>query len=393
MNGKYGGFKITTLDRYIFKELFGVFIVGLSIVMSILLLEKIHFLSRLILNKGITLDEFGRLLLYISPAFLVVAIPLAMLLSSLITFARLSTDNEITAMRACGIGFHRFLLPVLVLSLLVYAVNLHLSVNAQHAGNYKYMKLLRTILTEKLAMSLGERVFFDQMKNTVVYVNEKELDSDLLKGLFIFDEHNPKKPKYITAETGRFVNVNDQVILQLHNGTIYTGDYGAFRTTGYGKYELVFDTNPENGSEYVIQPREMSIAEMRERVEKRKKEKTDYHGDEVEIYKRFSLPFSCIVLALLGAPLGIRSQRGSKWSGMSTGITMIIVNYLLLMLMEGLGREGTVEPLLAMWVPNIVMGSLALYLIYITSKEITPMKLFGWIEPLLTLFRRKKAKA
>jgi len=380
--------KIRILDKYIFRELASVFLAGICIVMAVLYLEKIHFISRLVITKGISLEDFARLLIYISPAFLMVAIPLSILLASLITFARLSADNEITAMRACGIGFHRFLLPVLAFSLIIYGADLYLAVKVQHAGNYKYIKLLRKILSEKISLALEERVFFDRIKDTVIFINEKPAGAEDLKGVFIYNGRNPDKPEYISAENGRFITFEDQVVLRLRNGAIYTGDRETMRLTQFGVYELVFDTQAKDHDKYVLQPREMSIDEIGREVEEKKRKKIPYFGDTVEIQKRFAFPFSAIIFALLGAPIGIRSREGGKWSGMGVGIFMIIVNYLLLMLSEGLGREGTIPPALAVWIPNIIMGVIAFYLIYLASHEISPSGFLERAGRILPPFRK-----
>jgi len=371
---------MTILDRYIFREVLSVFLIGVTIVMSILFLEKIHFLSELILDSDTSISDFVVLLVYTAPAFLVVSIPIAILLASLITFSQLSTDNEITAMRSCGVGFKRILAPVLVFALLIYAGNFYLSVNVQHVGNYKFIKLLRHIITERISLSLRERVFFDKIKDTIIYVSEKPPGEETMNGIFIFDSHNPEKPEYITATQGRFINVEDQVVLQLFEGSVYTGDEESFRLTKFESYELVFDTDPEKRDGYVLQPREMSEQEIQKRIEEKKeKKRKNFYSDEVEIYKRYSMPFSCIILALLGAPLGIRSQRGGKWSGISLGIGAIILNYMLLMLFEGLGREGAIDPLIATWLPNLLMSLLMFYLVYITATESMP---FAFLEKL-----------
>jgi len=384
--------RINILDRYIFKEVSYVFLVGIAIVMSILFLEKIHFLSELILDSEISIMDFVYLLGYVSPAFLVVSIPMAIHLATLITFSQLSADNEITAMRSCGVSFIRIIFPVLIFSVMIYSADFYLSVNVQHEGNYKFIKLLRKIITERISLSLTERVFFDKIKNTIIYVDEKPINSDTLDGLFIFDSHNAEKPEFITASKGRFVTVDDQVILQLSNGSVYSGDNNTFRMTKYIDYEMVFNTDPDKKDGYVIQPREMSIEEIRTRVEERKKKNEPYANDEVEIYKRKALPFTCIVLALLGVPLGIRSQRGGKWSGISLGIGAIIVNYILLMLFEGLGRENKIEPAIAVWIPNIIVGTFTIYLISITSREAAPFRFFAWFEQIRILFIKYSRK-
>ena len=384
---------IKTLDRYIFREVGMVFLLGMFIVMAILFLEKIHFLSRLILDSDLAWSDFGRLLMYVAPAFAVVSMPMAMLLASLITFSNMSNDNEMTAMRACGIGFSRVLIPVTILAVIVGMADLYLSTRVQHIGNYKFITLLRHIITDRISLSVGERVFFDKIKDTVIYVSEKPSGTEELNGIFIFDSHNPARPEYITAEKGEFLTVGGQVVLRLENGSIYNGDRSQFRSTRFDSYEMVFDTTPGQKDGYVFQPREMSIKEMEQRIVERKARGEQTSGDEVEIYKRYAMPFTAIILAMLGAPLGLRSQRGSKWGGLTLGIGAIITNYILLMLFEGLGREGSIPAMVAIWIPNVIMASAAAYLIYTSSREMEPFKLFELLEQVTVkigrLFRKR----
>ena len=331
------------IDRYIFRELSKVFLLGLFVLMSILTLEKVNFLSDLILDRGLTIWEFIKLLGYTSPAFLAVSIPLAVLLASLITFSHLSADSEIVAMRACGIGFFRILLPVVLFSLLAGAIAAYTTLNLQHVGNYKFITTITEAVSKKIGVTLGERLFYDRFPNAVIYVNEKAAGSDDLKGLFIYDNQNPEKPRFITAGSGRLGAVERQAVLKLKNGNIYSSDGKSFRLIRYDEYELAIDTGL-SGSSYVYQPREMSNDELRRVIKKRRAQNRAAYHERVEIQKRYALPVACIVFGLLGAPLGIRAHRGGRWGGLGIGVLMIVVNYLLLMLGEGLGRDGTLDP-------------------------------------------------
>lgn len=369
-----------TLDRYIFRELIEIFLLGLFVLMSILILEKINFLSESIFEKEIPAIDILRLITYISPAFLTVTIPLAILLASLVAFSRLSADNEIIAMRACGIGFYRILLPVLLLSILTWGLTSYLALKVQHVGNLKFIEALTGIISRNASVALGERVFFDRFPNTVIYINEKPSGSDQMKGIFISDKSDPNNHRIITASSGKIESANELAVFKLQNGSIYSGDGKSFRVMRYDEYDLMLDTGAAEIRSFVRQPREMSVTELKHEIALRTAKNETSFSELVEIYKRYSLPFSCLVLGLLGAPLGIRMPRSGKWGGMGIGIVMMIANYLLFILGEGLGREGTIHPALAMWLPNILMGSITLFLIYATSRETMPFKTTIWLQ-------------
>ncbi len=114
------------LDRYIFGELFRLFVLCLFILMSILVLEKINFIANVTMGSAIGVQEVAMLIFYTSPAFLLVTIPLAVLLATLIVFSRMSVDSEIIAMRACGVSFYRVMAPVALLAVLAAVASLWL---------------------------------------------------------------------------------------------------------------------------------------------------------------------------------------------------------------------------------------------------------------------------
>lgn len=368
------------LDRYIFKELLQIFVLGLLVLMSILILEKINFLSESIFNKGITVGELFQLILYISPAFLMVSIPLAILLSSLVVFSRLSADNEITAMRAGGVGFYRILLPVALLSVITWAICSHIAINVQHVGNLKFIESLTGIVSKQAGIVIGERKFFDRFPGAVIYVSEKPTDSNILKGIFISDTRDPAKRRIITAKTGSLTKSENGIVFKLQNGSVYSSTGKSFRLVEYDEYNLVLGKVDTRSSLYVKQPREMSIDEIKRTIAERAVENKTSYSEQVEIYKRYSLPFSSIVFGMLGAPLGMRVRRGGRWGGMGLGIALLLVNYLLFMMGEGLGKEGTIPPVLAMWFPNILVGSIAIFLIYTTARETMPFNITLWVQ-------------
>ncbi len=366
------------LDRYIFSEIFKVFVLGFTALMAIFILEKVNFISKIILDSDVTLKELALLIAYISPAFMTLTLPLAVLLASLVTFSHLSADQEITAMRACGVSFYRILVPVGAFGILVFAFASYLSIEVQHSTNDKYMDFLTSLAGRKAHSQIGEGVFHDRLPNTVIFVNERKPDSNALKRVFIYDMQDKQNPRLITAASGELSPGTGDMVLKLNNGSIYSGGKESFRLINYGEYQLFFDAGGSAGFER--QPREMSIREIRGKITAQPAQNGDANKFIIEIHKRYSLPFSSLILAFLGAALGIRVQRGGKWGGLGLGVVVIMLNYLLLMAAEGLGREGTLPAEIAMWLPNLILGTLTAFLVYVGSRESMPFRSTIWLQ-------------
>ncbi|MBI5177759.1 MAG: LptF/LptG family permease [Nitrospinae bacterium] len=370
------------LDRYIFTEMAKVFVLGLFILMAVLVLEKINFISNMALGGTLGAGELFRLILYTSPAFLIISIPLAVLLASLITFSRMSADNEVIAMRAGGMSFPRSLAPVALISGMCAAVSLWLALGYLHQGNYLFNSQITGFISKRIASAVGEKVFFDRFPDTVIYVNQKPQDKDAMKGLFIYDGSSGDS-RFITAEDGVLTTTRtDEVLLRLRHGAIYAGGESSWRLIRFESYEMLMDTGKRTA--FIKGAREMSVPEIAAHIRQNRAGGEAVNADKVEMYKRFSLPLACLALGLLGAPLGVRVHRGGRWGGIGMGIVLIVANYLLLMVGESMGRQGKLHPALAMFLPDIIMGALAVFFICRISREAAP---FGFMDSMGNLWR------
>lgn len=366
------------LDAYIFLELAQLFVLSFCVLMGILVLEKVNFIANLATGSGITPREIGLLVFFISPAFVVVTAPLSVMLASLVVFSRMSADNEITAMRASGISFMRMLAPVALLSLFVCALSLWLSVEVVHRGNLLFDSQLVDYMGKKMASAFNERRFYDRFPDTVIYVHQKPAETNEMKGVFIYDSNDSEGPRYITARKGRLSTAGEKVVLALEDGMIYSGGVAGWRSIQYRQYEMVMGA-PSKMPKFVKGERQMDLNELREVVADAPSPMPPQAlAARAELYKRFSLPFACLILGLLGAPLGVQAQRGGARGGVGIGIMMIVLNYILLMLGESLGREGKLAAPLALWLPNIIMGALAVWLILRARHEMGPPSFVLW---------------
>lgn len=171
---------------------------------------------------------------------------------------------------------------------------------------------------------------------------------------------------------------------------MYSGDAKTWRTMKYGEYEMIMDTGGKRHG-FTKGERELPFGELQDEADRARNTPRQF-SYEVEKHKRLALPFACVILALLAAPLGLQVHRGGGRGGIGLGIMLIMVNYVLLMFGESLGREGKLPPVFAMWMPNFVMGLLAAIFLFRAGRESGPLALQLWLEEAraraLRLFRK-----
>lgn len=384
------------LDRYLIAEQLKIFILAIFVLLMTLLLEKANFLSNLLLSKGASFAAIGKTLLYIAPSFLILAAPLAALMSSLMVFSRMSADNEITAMRAGGISLYRLLMPVVMISAIAIASTLYLSLYVVHESNIAFQRATIDILRSSLNLKIKERQFYTQFDNLLIHVHEKK--GDTLIGVFISDQRSRDRKRIIEAKRGQMTEEpgKDAIRLDLIDGVIHTlGEEGAYQTIAFKAYTLRIGFGDAMPAAFEKEVPHLSPAELVERIAKI--ETRISHGEnlkppyaeKVAFYQKFSAPLGCLALGLLGAPLGLIANRRGASGGFGLGVLMIIINYMLWTVGQNLGSQGKIPPLLAVWTPNIVMGAIGLYLIVRASKDTMPTRTGLWFSDQLRRLKNR----
>jgi lipopolysaccharide export system permease protein len=377
---------VRILDRYVWKELLTPFALGLLIFTFLLLIDRIFDLTDLIINKGVPVHLVLLMLVYISPAILVLTIPIGFLLAILIAFGRFSADMEIVALKACGVSALRLLWPVVAFGLAVTGVTAYLMIDAVPKSNYAFKSLVFEIVRTQATVGLKERVFNDTFGNFVIYVDEIATDQVALRNVFVSDERKPEEQRFITSREGRLLSdeVNRRVTLRLLNGAIHETNPNAlqkYREVHFRLYDitLVLDNPLARQGGATKGDREMSLAELRQATQNAINLKGNPNPYLVEIHKKFAIPTACIVFSVLGVPLGIRAHRGGRWGAFVALLPIVLFYYVGLTIGENIGDTGRIPPWVAMWTPNIVIGALALYLLQANLKE-RPLPLVALIQ-------------
>jgi lipopolysaccharide export system permease protein len=381
---------LKTINRYIFSELLKIFLISIFAMTMILYLDKFLFLAEMIVNRGVSFIEMVMMMVYISPAFFSITIPMAVLMASVVTFNQFSVNNEWVAMKSCNWSFIELMRPVLFFSLFAYFIANIVMFWALPWGNQSYKVLVYDIIKNRANIDIQPNVFNRDFKNLILLVKEHHKNSQL-KGVFIADATNPEAPQIITSETG-VIYPNPETLkiqLKLNNGTIHelNNDKGDYQTLNFDRYDINLSLpNTERlEKKALIGNKELSFTKIKDRIKEMKAKGLPTSGPEVELSKKFSIPFTCLLFAILGAPLGIKSSRSGKSGSFGVTVAVIIVYYIGLILTQNLGRIGKIHAYTSVWIPNIILIFVVIYVVYKMQKEIPFKFMEKFIDFLVTI--------
>jgi lipopolysaccharide export system permease protein len=383
--------KITNL--YLLKEIFPIFFIGLMTFTIILLMDKILKLIELIVNRGGSITNILMLFLFISPSFLTFTIPIAVLLGTLLAFGRMSGDSEITAFKASGLSLYQLYLPVAIFSIFAFLLTSFLVFYGLPWGNRGFKATLYLLAKSKANIEVKERVFNDTFSNMVVYVDKVPLQGQRMEGILIYDERTKGVFNTIFAKEGFLVNnaEDQEIVLRLTDGDIHRFEPKAntFQKVNFKTYDLKMELSKALlALDKKIKEHEMSIDEIRKKIAEMEKKGENTASQQVELHKRYAIPFACLVFGLIGVPLGIQPSRSGKSHGFVFSILIILGYYVSLIALEILAVRKTIPPFMAGWTPTFLFGFLGFYLLVRAAKE-KPFKPALWlIEGLDSIQRR-----
>jgi len=382
------------IPLYLIKELLPPFFVNLLVFTFILLLAKVLELTELVVVKGVQPGAIIKLLGYSIPFLLSLTIPMSTLLAVLLTFLRLSGDNEITVLKSAGVGLYRLLPPVILFCLWTYLLTSYLTLTLVPAANRAFRNELLDLAKARADVSIKERVFNEDFKKMILFVNHIPLGSGRMKDIFIQDQRDEETVNVILAARGRIATdpARRNLVMQLEDGVIdrVTRDLTSTETIEFKSYDLKLDLESELAQGRLMAPDqyEMRLEEIWAAVEEFQEQNDEMHAYLylVEAHKRFSLPFACLVLGLVAVPLGVQFRvKGRNW-GITMGLAVFLVYYVLLSAGWSFGKLGYYSPALANWFPNIFVGVAALSMLRRANRE-SPILIVALIDRLLKWFR------
>jgi lipopolysaccharide export system permease protein len=433
------------LYRYIIREHIAPFFFALAVITFVLILDFILEVVNLVIGKGINVFIILQIFVLNLAWILALSVPMAVLVSTLMAFGRLSEDNEITALKASGVSTYKIIFPPLSFSILIALFLIWFNNNVLPDANHNARILMSSIHQKRPTLNLRENVFLDDIPGYQLLVKKVDPHSSKVKGVTIYDQKDRLYPRTIIAEQGEieFTPDGNTLILKLFNGEMHEvdeADPNHYRRVSFDRQTIYI---PDVGSQLVKASseyrtdREMSAKMMREEVKKIEKnillsqknisqlvggtlsrilsnrpsgtsrssaneksiisdltqknkailykirthkenikeQKRQRNSYLVEIHKKYSIPFACLVFILMGAPLGIMAKKGGIAVGAGLSVGFFILYWAFLIGGEELADRSYIPAFWAMWSANIFIGIAGIYILIRTAKEAT---FFSW---------------
>ncbi len=363
------------LNKYILKEHLTPFIFAIIIFSFIFVINKFSFLGELIVLKKLAIIDVGKLLLYYLLPPLSITIGISALIASLMAWGRLSGDYELIAMRAAGLSLLEPIRLIIIISLFLSIATLifnelittHLLTNV--TAFYKE-------IIQRQTGKLFEPGGFVVIGGKEIYVDEVDRTGTHLKGIYIYNREGLKnlrsQPSTIYAHSGEVIKTGGgNLIVRLINGTIHQVD----EDDPLKYYLVTFDTHtiklllPEKDESRIKSIEWMSIQELWQLTGRCRVAGLEIRPLMVELARKMALPFSAFASVLIGIPLGLISKANKPMIGFGWSIPVIFTYYLFLIMGEAFGINGVMNPMVAMWLPNITMGGIGIILLVLIAKR------------------------
>jgi lipopolysaccharide export system permease protein len=367
-----------TINHYIFREIAVPFVMILFVLTFVLLMGRILQLMDLMVNKGIGFIDMAKFIILLMPFFLMFTIPISLLVAIMIGLGRLSGDNEITIMRSSGISMYQLSQPIAAAAVIAFSITAVVTLFLVPQGNYATKQHLYNVSKKQASIGIREKIFIDDFDGLLIYAETIPIDGAFMEGVLISDNRLMQEPSTIVAKKAYLISDPKTltVTMRLENGSTHTVDAGLsnYRKMDFSTYDVNLDIRSALFSESNLKEKssaEMTVLELREKLQKKDIEKHHAREIAIELNKKLSIPMSCLILGMLGIPLGMRAHRSVKSRGISLGAIIVTLYYMLQLGGEALVKTGNVSPPLGAWVPNLVFGSIGIFLFVITAKEIS----------------------
>lgn len=384
----------TAVNRYIFKELIPPYTMNLLFFIFVFLMRQILEITNVIVNYQVSFTAFFLMLAYSMPFFLAYIIPMSVMMSVLLTFLRLSSDNEIVALKASGISIYHLLPPVILFSVINALLTAYMAIYGLPWGEYSYKQMALNVVQSNFNVGLKERQFNDSFDGVMFYVNKIDLKDNALGDIYIEDQRTEGFSTTIVSPKGRIFYGDDRlsIILSLYNGVInqVNLESRAVHSTRFDTYDLQLDLKNavKNMQNRRRKATEMRLEELSAFLKTESISTKNYYSVWVEFHKKFSIPFACIALGILSVPLGIQSSSSRKSAGLGIGLIAFLLYYLLLSAGLVFSEAGNMSPVVGMWMPNVIMGGLGVFLLIRTAND-RSFEVFDRIHLIITKITQK----
>ena len=370
------------IDRWLLGQIIPPMIFAISAFTVISLSVGVMFdLIRKIVEFGLPLFLALKVLFFSLPSFLVLSFPMAVLLSTLLAYGKLSSNSELLALKSLGIKTSRIISPAIALSIFMTGLTFYFNDNLVPASN----KLAETTLRAGIGSSFSgeqgkDNIMFSRYGSRINASNKKPTkrntflthifyaswyENNIMEGVTVLDFSREDFQQILKAKNGRFDKKSSSWIFS--EGSIVSIDpSGQTTNIQFKEYTYPFVEGPMELAKVPKDANEMTLKQaiQAEKIYEKTGNLKEVRRIKVRIQEKFTLPFACLVFGLIGSSLGSKSNlRSSKSQGFGLSVILILIYYVMSFIFSSFGVKGILPPIFAAWLPVLISLGGGIYLL------------------------------
>jgi LPS export ABC transporter permease LptG/LPS export ABC transporter permease LptF len=357
-----------TLTRYVLKEVLSHAALGITLFTFVIFMRDVGKLLELVVRNSAPLPSVAEIFFLTLPSALTLTLPMGVLVGILIGLSRMAADSEVTAMRASGIGSSAFVSMIAIFAVAAWLVALLNSMVIAPRSAAELISLQNSMKNAQVSFAVQPRVFYENFKDRVLYVQDAEagIGAAVWKNIFLADISNPAAPRVTIAEQAVVIAEDqDRIRLHLKNGAQHETiprSPQQYNITTFAESDIPVET-PSAVTQAKRDPpaAELTTTELLRRSYDKDPVRARWYL--IEFHRRMALPTSCLVLALVGIPLGLSSKKGGKSTGFVLTILLVFAYYIVSLSGVALSRQGKLPPAIGVWIANFVFGAAGIWLL------------------------------
>ena len=360
------------LTRYILGEILSLTLIGCALFTFILFMPQLPHILEVVVRNSSTWVDVAEVFLFTLPNLFKFTIPMAVLWGVLLGLSRLAADSEIIAMRASGLGIGYFVRVASIVAVTGTLLGLGNALYLAPRANQAIIEMQQALETSQASYEIEPRVFYENFKNFVLYVQDVRAGAGAAnwRQVFMADVSDAENPVITTAASATVVNDNSQeLIMRLRDGLrdeTVADEPGQSNISTFTTMDMPLSLNPQSDvhlGRVDTKLYAMPMSVLFKRIHELEG-KPDQKSYLIEMHNRFALPVACLVLMLLGVPLGVNSRRGGKSAGFVFTILLVFVYYFLSSTGIQLGHQSRLPAFIAVWAANFLFAAAGIFLLW-----------------------------
>ena len=347
-----------TLYRYISWELFKLVLISFLLFLFVILIDRASTIAETVLGQGVSLSEFLSVLLKGLPAFFGIIIPISFVISTIILFIQMENNNELVALKSCGISIKQISVPIFILGALFSLFSFYSLMFLAPKSNVAMKKELQQLVKKKITMSISPRNFSSNFPGITFYVEKIFPEKGLIEN-FMVSVQKKRELLTIFGKKGVLRTVEDTVFLDIHNGSAQLINWEKpeeFKLLRFRDYTVEL---------YRFSNREKFSAKKYKTLPQLLKEK-DVES-KTELLKRLCLSLSPLIVGVLAFSIAVSLPRGAMGMGITAGLLMVVIYYVIYTVSKKVAIKSGI-PAVAL-TPDLIFGVLSLLSYYLAVKE------------------------